>query len=58
VLSRAVGLANRGNLAAARDLYRGEAATAVQDVQAQLARARAAQAAAQHAVDDLVGTPP
>jgi hypothetical protein len=58
VLSRAVDLANGGNLGAARNVYRGEGATAVQDVQAELARARTAQAAAQEAVDDLLGTHP
>jgi hypothetical protein len=58
VLSRAVGLANGGNVQAARSLYRGEGATAVQQLQAELARARAAQAAAQQAVDDLLGTQP
>src|SRR4051794_15748100 len=58
VLSRAVDLANRGDVGAARNVYRGEAATAVQDVQAELERARAAQAAAQQAVDDLLGTHP
>jgi hypothetical protein len=55
VLSRAVDLANRGDVSAARGVYRGAAATAVQEVQAELARARAAQAAAQRAVDDLLG---
>jgi hypothetical protein len=58
VLSRAVGLANDGDVNAARNLYRGEASTAVQQLQAELARARAAQAAAQQAVDDLLGTQP
>lgn len=58
VLSRAVDLANTGRVDAARSVYRGEGATAVQDLQAQLAKARAAQAAAQHAVDDLLGTRP
>jgi hypothetical protein len=57
VLSRAVGLANRGDVGAARAVYRGEAATAVRDVQAELTRARAAQAAAQRAVDELLGAP-
>jgi hypothetical protein len=55
VLSRAVGLANRGDVSAAKGVYRGEAASAVQEVQAELARARAARAAAQRAVDDLLG---
>jgi hypothetical protein len=54
ILTRAVDLANRGDVSAARNVYRGEAATAVQDVQAELVRARAAQAAAQQAVDDLL----
>jgi hypothetical protein len=42
-------------VSAAKRVYRGEAASAVQQVQAELARARAAQAAAQRAVDDLLG---
>jgi hypothetical protein len=58
VLGRAVDLANSGNIGAATNLYRGEAATAVRDVQAELARARAAQAAAQQAVDELLETQP
>ena len=58
VLGRAVDLANSGNIGAATNLYRGEAATAVQDVQAELANARAAQAAAQQAVDELLETQP
>jgi hypothetical protein len=58
VLGRAVDLANSGNIGGATNLYRGEAATAVRDVQAELAKARAAQAAAQQAVDELLETQP
>jgi hypothetical protein len=58
VLGRAVDLANDGNIAAARGVYRGEGATAVQRAQAELARAQAAQAAAQQAVDALLQVQP
>jgi hypothetical protein len=58
VLGRAVDLANDGNLSAARNLYGGEAATSVRDLEAELARARAALAAAQQAVAELVGPNP
>ncbi len=58
VLGRAVDLANDGNLTAARGVYRGEATTAVQQAQAVLGRAQAAQAAAQQAVDALLAVQP
>ena len=58
VLSRAVGLANDGNVDAARGIYRGEAAASVRGLEAELATARAALATAQQAVAELVGPPP
>jgi hypothetical protein len=58
VLGRAVDLANDGNISAARGLYGGEAVGSVQQAQAELARAQAAQAAAQQAVDALLGAQP
>jgi hypothetical protein len=58
VLGRAVDLANNGNVTASRNLYRGEGTTSVQQAQAELARAQAAQAAAQQAVDALLAMQP
>ncbi|MGZ4689675.1 MAG: hypothetical protein ACXVKA_00490 [Acidimicrobiia bacterium] len=53
LLSRAVRIANDGNLNGARDLYAGEGATSVRQLDDELARAQAAIAAARQAVADL-----
>jgi hypothetical protein len=58
VLGRAVDLANGGNIAGARGVYGGEAVGSVQQAQTELARAQAAQAAAQQAADALLGGQP
>ena len=58
VLARAVGLANDGNLGAARGLYSGEAASSVRELNDELAKARAALATAQQAVAELTGPTP
>jgi hypothetical protein len=54
-LARAVDLANRGNLGAARDLYGGEAAADVQKLRVVLDQARTTLAVAQAAVVALAG---
>jgi hypothetical protein len=53
-----VDLANDGNLGAARRLYSGEAATTVQQLNDELAAARATQATAQQAVAELTALSP
>jgi len=58
ILERAVILANEGNLGAARGLYSGEAAASVRELNDELAKARAALAAAQLAVAELTGPTP
>lgn len=58
VLGRAVDLANKGNLSAAQNLFAGEAATSVRELEAELAKARAALAAAQRAVAELTSPSP
>ena len=58
VLEQAVILANDGNLGAAREIYAGEAATSVRELNDELAKARAALAAAQQAVAELNGPMP
>ena len=58
LLDRAVDLANDGNLGAARRLYSGDAATSVQQVSDELAKARATQTTAQQAVAELTALTP